>query len=679
MNENGRRSLILALKDHIRALIGQLHGTSKPAFDENNPAVTSFCSSLDMIFLSGIKTKEFDGQVPLWGLLERLETNLPAYPVIRNTVGAVSFALNLHTPLAKARGWIRQCLNTNAIEDSIEVMLANEKLLSSFYSTASILRHAEEVNTLLAVLRAVKIVPFSVTVDDRTLYDPPAWLTSEIALQMVQVPKATLPSCYARREIISAQNESSASTMDRFLSKFERTFDTLVNKMETTATSVSRSLNNGGNSGVMDNEEITRMISGVGLMVEGFFRGVASQLQEAANALTPDTPMLPLFGTHLEELVLDDVRCAHAKIEPRIGAPDQILNTLKTLQNFLETPGIFRRKPSPGTMQALRDNMEEEKGIAIGTEVYALAACLLQWLYELPEPLLSFDLFDAVMACQEIEDEQSKIRNLSCLFQEAPWYSKTLLLKLLPFFQSATEEKYASKNGLTLSIVSIIVSPFIVRSSKFPIVAGHGKDVEETGNYLLATSAVSSNITAFIIKNHAGILAPIRQELLAIQSQLNTKVARIRALVDRIPISFKIDLSCVTARTGFDEALDLWCALELTESTRLGKEDIEDGFVSSPPVPADSAALLSHVRWEICGFPRICGELASRAVTLEDHFKTLDVDGVPRNRSLDIENGLLNIDEASDVSLLCSMCDLTISDRLYFRFILSMVLIATME
>ena len=637
---------MLALKDQVRILSGQLHLPSKPPFNETNPAVHDLCGSLDMVFLSGIKTKEFDGHVPLWGLLERLETNVPVYPIIRNTVGAVSFAANLHTPLAKARGWIRQCLNTNALEDSIDILLANDKLLSVFYSNASILRHPDELSTLLAVLRAVKVIQFSVTVDDGTLSEPPHWLTSEIAQQNLLSPKASLPSCYARREQMSMIASSSASSMDRFLDRFEKSFDALVRKMEMTANEVSRSMNDGGNSGVNLDEELTRMFAGVGLVVEGFFRGVATKLQE--NSDTPTT--LALFGTHLQELVLSEFRCAHAKTEPRIGAPVQILNILKTLIPFLDTPGIFRRKPSPGTMQNVRDDMEDEKGISVGTEVHALAACLLQWFYELPEPLLGYDIFDGILACQEIDDEQTKIRNIGCLIQEAPWYSKTLLLKILPFFYQAVDTTCCEKNGLTLSTVSIIASPFILRSAKYPIVAGHGKEVEETGNYLLATSAVSSNITAFIIKHHVAILAPMRQDLLVVQSRLNAKVARIRSLISSTTIAYKIDVSSADARTGYNEALALWEALALTEKVRLGQDDSES-VESAPAVvpPGDPVALLAHVRWEICGFPRLSGELKACAMTLDEHAKELGPDGVSRNRALSVENGLLNIDEASDV------------------------------
>lgn len=87
-----------------------------------------------------------------------------------------------------------------------------------------------------------------------------------------------------------------------------------------------------------------------------------------------------LFGSSLHDLVLDEKRCAHAKVEARIGVPSQVLGMIRILQQFLDTPSLFKKKVKLATTQALRADLEEEIGVKVGTEVHAVAGCLIQWV-----------------------------------------------------------------------------------------------------------------------------------------------------------------------------------------------------------------------------------------------------------------------------------------------------------
>jgi len=93
--------------------------------------------------------KEFHGVVPFWGLLERLETLQPPCLALRNSVGAVACIPSLRTPIAKARGWIRQVLNVRGLEESLSVIVKQNRLLPSFYMQDSIMCHPEEVTALV--------------------------------------------------------------------------------------------------------------------------------------------------------------------------------------------------------------------------------------------------------------------------------------------------------------------------------------------------------------------------------------------------------------------------------------------------------------------------------------------------------------------------------------------------
>jgi hypothetical protein len=141
----------LNLKDCTRKLTPYIHeGTNGITFDEKNPHALELCSRIEKCFFhghlppaiephstestsfslhSGIKITEFYGTFPFWGLLERLETSVPPILPVRNSVGAVACISTLRTPIGKARGWIRQALNSQCLE----VMIGKTHLTSSFF------------------------------------------------------------------------------------------------------------------------------------------------------------------------------------------------------------------------------------------------------------------------------------------------------------------------------------------------------------------------------------------------------------------------------------------------------------------------------------------------------------------------------------------------------------------
>ena len=113
-------------------------------------------------FFFAIKITEFKGIVPLWGLLERLEgasackTTPPSIQIpLRNSVGAVASMHNLRTPLAKARGWIRQVLNAKQLDTCLQAILFNSsvdsnKLLNYFYYNHAIFHNTEDANIMVS-------------------------------------------------------------------------------------------------------------------------------------------------------------------------------------------------------------------------------------------------------------------------------------------------------------------------------------------------------------------------------------------------------------------------------------------------------------------------------------------------------------------------------------------------
>jgi hypothetical protein len=148
-----KRSLILSLKDKCRDLMPFLHRQEISYLTEDNMVeVRGLIDVLEMIFFNGIKVKEFSGQIPLWGLLERLEVISPPCIPLRNSVGAVACIESLRTPLAKARSWIRQSLNAQCLEASLVFMGEHRDWLTKFYYPEALLMSKEELNMLVSFI-----------------------------------------------------------------------------------------------------------------------------------------------------------------------------------------------------------------------------------------------------------------------------------------------------------------------------------------------------------------------------------------------------------------------------------------------------------------------------------------------------------------------------------------------
>jgi len=136
--DNGRR-LVIQLKECVQRL-----ASNNVVFTEKDQDAQSFCSALEVILLHGIKISEFNGAIPLWAFLERLENLTPPCIPLRNTIGAVASMPTFRTPIAKARAWIRQVLNAGHLDESVMFMMAQAQLLRTYYNAGAILLNAEE-------------------------------------------------------------------------------------------------------------------------------------------------------------------------------------------------------------------------------------------------------------------------------------------------------------------------------------------------------------------------------------------------------------------------------------------------------------------------------------------------------------------------------------------------------
>ena len=184
--------------------------------------------------------------------------------------------------------------------------------------------------------------------------------------------------------------------------------------------------------------------------------------------------LVPLFGSSLKDLILDDRRCGVCHMDPLLGVPSMVICMLSFLTLHADTPGLFRTKIAHESYASLKHSLEAERGIpkmeAMSVQenvrmVHIVAYTLLQWLSELPDSLLGLPHYYALQACQDVEEDTPRIRNLSLLILESPWYHQPLLSKLL-LFLSLCLQPHNSANGLDIVTISVLFTPFLFRRNK---------------------------------------------------------------------------------------------------------------------------------------------------------------------------------------------------------------------
>lgn len=334
--------------------------------------------------------------------------------------------------------------------------------------------------------------------------------------------------------------------------------------------------------------------------------------------------MAPFFGSTLKELVLDERRTPHAYLNPLLGVPTQAARMISFIAARANTPDLFRRPVPTQVLGALRREVEDEHDIPPGTDVAAVALLLMQWLNQLPEPLLGYEHYSALLACCELEDEAHRARNMSLLVQEASWYAKPLLVRLVGLLHKCVQPEFAAHNNLNVIAVSVLSTPCLLRPY---VPALHATpqsffhEVEARERMQMAATAAGSTAVEFLIAHQAAVLCRVQEEIAQRTAALSAKCARIAALQESVRDG--VDTMFVDYIEEDKQAAirQLWGLLELAErqiQAPLGasplpsqgelcdaQQDVSgESSAKSSACAADLSLqdILAHERWATCGF-----------------------------------------------------------------------------
>jgi hypothetical protein len=569
LNNESRKSLILRLKDAINLLMPFIHKKKTPKdsnvgdkfyFTEEMNEVQSLLEILEIIFLHGSKIKEFQGQIALWGLLERLEMVNPPCQALRNSIGAICCVPILRTLLGKARAFIRQSLNSGSLEEVfVFFSLHIADWMNKFYYPQAIFCQKDDLSMLLSVIRSLKIFSFNCNLDNNALNTATTAIVKIISIQTNISTVSSLSSSSVSASPFTSANAGNVSPMNSAkLSSSSSSHGNANSQSRTSSFSSSQQSQSSSSSSssappsssfdsLLRSFEFgfDRLLHSVDSMMHASIPSSSSSSSESMDdLLTPPSAsyrkLTPLFGSHLSELLLDESRCSHAFLQPELGTPTQIILLIKYIYHFITTPNLFRQKIPYTAIDELRKSLEMEKGIPSSSNIAIVAFVLIQWLNSLPEPLMGFDHYAAIISCSEIEDVSSRVRNLSLLLLETPWYNKSLLVMILTLLANCLLSENAAQNNLNRIAVSVLSTPFLLRPRYDKKKRYAALSQEELDDYHMVATAAGSTIIEFIIDHYDAVLLPIKEELQMKQLQLTNKCLKIRSLQESLFLPFDI-------------------------------------------------------------------------------------------------------------------------------------------
>ncbi|XP_067665745.1 unconventional myosin-IXb-like isoform X9 [Haliotis asinina] len=163
-----------------------------------------------------------------------------------------------------------------------------------------------------------------------------------------------------------------------------------------------------------------------------------------------------IFGAGLESLVSEGCKV------PKVA--ERLIQTIEMHGMFTE--GLYRKSGAAPKVRHLRQIIESDIDAVDFEEypVHVLTSTLKCFFRELPEPLLTFDLYDDFLRAAEIKDEKERIQSLFTVIERLPKANYNLCERLM--FHLARVAMHEGSNKMSCNGLAIIFAPCLLRSNK---------------------------------------------------------------------------------------------------------------------------------------------------------------------------------------------------------------------
>lgn len=135
-------------------------------------------------------------------------------------------------------------------------------------------------------------------------------------------------------------------------------------------------------------------------------------------------------------------------------------------EHGVEHEGLFRLSGNADTVRALRVAFDAGKEPDLGNDPHSVAALLKLWCRELPEPLLTWELYDPFLATAAIAVTEAGIATIKKLLAMLPPAHYLCTKYLVSFLHRVQLE--SARNKMTPSNLAVVFAPNLLRSKSTP-------------------------------------------------------------------------------------------------------------------------------------------------------------------------------------------------------------------
>eukprot|EP00002_Diphylleia_rotans_P003045 TRINITY_DN1202_c0_g3_i1.p1 TRINITY_DN1202_c0_g3~~TRINITY_DN1202_c0_g3_i1.p1 ORF type:complete len:583 (-),score=131.87 TRINITY_DN1202_c0_g3_i1:296-2044(-) len=166
-----------------------------------------------------------------------------------------------------------------------------------------------------------------------------------------------------------------------------------------------------------------------------------------------------LFGASLNEAVNSDANEGHS-------IPFIIEKCTEHLSiHGIQSEGLFRQSGSQEQLLKLRELFEKNTASSIELSEFEnahdVASLLKAYLRELPNPLMTFELYSSFLECSDILNHSERIKRLRSTIKLLPKVNRKVLEHLLTFLKTIHEN--STQTRMTNETLSIVFAPVLLK------------------------------------------------------------------------------------------------------------------------------------------------------------------------------------------------------------------------
>jgi len=212
-------------------------------------------------------------------------------------------------------------------------------------------------------------------------------------------------------------------------------FNKATNNLKSSSASIINSINNDSNNNNNNNYNTNNNISN-------------------NNLNKSMTIILSVFGVELEE-IMDHQK----KTFPNLDIPWVLMEFVKNLSklNAFKTNGIFTISPSHQIIQQEKQRINEGGSLETITDVHLLATLFKHWLRDLPNPLISYAIYDEIIESPE--------KSWTILETGIPLLHRKVLIYILEFLVQFIEPEFTSTSKISMNQLATMIAPVLIRPS----------------------------------------------------------------------------------------------------------------------------------------------------------------------------------------------------------------------